>query len=231
MNYKIILSYDGTHYFGWQKTPYGPSIEGALQNALFQILRQKVSLSAASRTDRGVHAKGQVVQFTSTKPITLKSINAVLPKDIAALSIEEMPDHFHPTLDATGKEYHYHFCTGIAQLPSKRHYSWHIPYPLSYPTMQTAAKTLIGTHDFSAFSNNNQSGVREIYKIEILPHKIIIAGNSFLYKMVRNIVGTLVYIGCDKIDSLESILKSKDRTKAAVCAPAKGLTLYRVFYD
>lgn len=243
-NIKAVIAYSGTHYLGFQKTKEGPSIEESLEKGFAQILRKEVTLQGASRTDRGVHAQGQVINLFSdveNLPALKKSVQAVLPKDIALLSLEfEKPD-FHPTLDAHSKEYRYYICNSSFQLPFHREFSWHYPYPLDIDLMQKGAKQLIVKHNFSAFSNQNdekpEDSVREIYSLTIAPlpnHRLQIAiiGNSFLYKMVRNVVGTLVYVGQGKIplDSLPLILQSQDRSKAGVTAPAQGLFLYKVNY-
>jgi tRNA pseudouridine38-40 synthase len=147
-NLKLLLSYDGTSYLGWQKTAMGPSIEEELEKALSQILQHPVALQAASRTDAGVHAEGQVVNFFTEKEILQKSINGVLPKDISVLKLEEAHEAFHPTIDCRGKEYHYFVCTGNTQLPFHRRFSWHFNFPLEVEKMKKAAALLVGKHDF-----------------------------------------------------------------------------------
>lgn len=241
-NIKLIIAYEGTHYLGWQKTAMGPSIEEELEKVLTQILRHPVALQAASRTDAGVHAEGQVVNFFTEVEMPLerlqKSLNGLLPKDISVLKIELADKSFHPTLDSRGKEYHYSICLGSTQLPFHRNFSWHFSYPVNLEEMKKAAKHLKGRHDFSAFTNERQEdNVREIFDIMIEPSadrlKIRVSGNNFLYKMVRNIVGTLLYVGCGKLSSeeLPAILASRDRTRAGVTAPALGLILKEVYYD
>ncbi len=237
-NFKLIVAYEGSSYLGWQKTNMGQSIEGELEKALSQILHHPIKLQAASRTDAGVHAEGQVVNFFTGSAISLKSLNSLLPKDISGLSLEKMDEKFHPTLDCLGKEYHYTLCFGPTQLPFHRSFSWHFPYPLDLEKMETAASALVGEHDFSSFCNERQEdNLRHVNKIEILSLapdrlKISVAGNRFLYKMVRNLVGTLVYVGCGKILSGEvlEILQSKDRARAGVTAPAHGLSLHKVIF-
>jgi tRNA pseudouridine38-40 synthase len=237
-NIKLTVAYEGTHYLGWQKTPMGESIEEELEKAVSKILQHPVKLQAASRTDAGVHARGQIVNFFTEKEIDLKNINTVTPKDISILDLTVMPDDFHPTLDCTGKEYEYTVCLGQSQLPFHRLFSWHFPYPVDLEMTRKGASLLVGRHDFSAFTNEkHQNNIREIFSIEIIPldHriKIQVAGNNFLYKMVRNIVGTLIYVGCGKLKAsdLPAILEGKDRTRAGVTAPAHGLCLKKVFYD
>ncbi len=247
-NIKLTLAYLGTSYAGWQKAHPLPSIEETLEKALSKILQHEVKLQAASRTDAGVHAEGQVVNFFTPNPMMRElpkatfvfRLNGCLPKDIAVISAEEMPDGFHPTLDATRKEYWYHICNSATQLPFHRQTSWHI-YSLDRDAMREAAGHLIGAHDFSAFCKDrrlwDRNPICNLEKIEIedLPHervRISLTGDHFLFRMARNIVGTLAHVGCGKIevDKVPLILKGLDRTQAGVTAPAHGLTLKRVFY-
>lgn len=247
-NIKMTVAYDGGAYLGWQKTPMGPSIEQAIQNILEQVLQEKISLQAASRTDAGVHAVGQVVNFY-TKKDDLQcerlciSLNSLLPKDIAVLGVQHAENAFHPTLDCIGKEYHYSLCYGTAQLPQHRFYSWHYPHRLNLQDMQEAAKQLVGKYDYSSFCNVKKNEeydhyvriVERITVVDLGNQRLCfqIQGNNFLYKMVRNLVGTIVYVGRGKLllSDLPDIIASRDRTRAGVTAPAHGLTLYKVFYD
>lgn len=241
-----LIAYEGTRYLGWQKTSEGPSIQQALESALAILVKQEVVVEAASRTDAGVHARGQVVNFFVEEAVDLRKLltgmNALLPKDIVASSLMEAAPSFHPTLDTLAKEYHYEVVFGSTQPPFLRDFSWHYPKELNLAAMQRAANDLLGIHDFSSFCN-------EIKELEIDPichlqtltidevapsHiKIKAIGNRFLYRMVRNLVGTLVYVGCGKIsaDDVKAILKAKDRTLAGMTAPAKGLFLHRAYYD
>jgi tRNA pseudouridine38-40 synthase len=247
VNLKIIVAYDGTHYFGWQKTGVGPSIEAELEKAIRQILQEAIVLQAASRTDRGVHALGQVVNFHTVRhvsdlPKLVRGINALLPSDIVVSSIQEVPLGFHPTLHVQSKIYTYEICCGAVQLPRHRLYSWHFPYALNLTLMQKASQFLVGKHDFSAFCNHKkgevyQDHIRTVESIETLEldsHRLhfTICGNHFLYKMVRNLVGTLAYVGCGKLplSEIPEILERKDRKRAGMTAPAHGLTLERVVY-
>lgn len=242
--YKIVLSYDGTRYFGWQKTKMGPSIQETLEKTIYQLTQEKIAPEAASRTDRGVHAEGQTASFVLTREREPKSLqrglNALLPMDIRVITVEQVALHFHPTLHTIEKEYRYHLCLGTVQEPMYHRYSWAFRYPLNLLSIEHAAKDLLGTHDFSALTNKSngvQNRICTLHRIEItsLPDQrlqIAIIGNRFLYKMVRNIVGTLLYIDCGKLpkDHIPILLASKDRTKAGITAPAHGLTLYRVSY-
>ncbi|MBS0605180.1 MAG: tRNA pseudouridine(38-40) synthase TruA [Verrucomicrobia bacterium] len=244
-NIKLVIAYFGVSYAGWQKTKMGPSIEEVLEQTLARILQHEVKLQAASRTDAGVHAHAQVVNFIAQKPLDLNrlkySLNGMLPKEIAILEAVEMPFDFHPTLDTIGKEYWYQICNSPTQLPFHRQTSWHFPYPLDLDQMRLAASHLLGTHDFSSFCNDrklwDRNPVCRLEKIEITPlpgqrFNIALLGDHFLFRMARNLAGTLAYAGCGKLKprELSSILESKDRTLAGVTAPAHGLTLKQVFY-
>ena len=245
-NVKMIVAYDGTAYLGWQKTKTGKSIEAELEGALKRILQEEVTLQAASRTDRGVHADGQVVNFFVTRTdldlgLVRKGLNAVLPKDISVKSLEAVESAFHPTLHCSAKEYHYIICNTPVQLPFYRHCSWHVRPPLKLEEMRKAAETLLGKHDFSAFCNERalwtKNSVCQLFQIAITPFeeerlRISITGDHFLYKMVRNIVGTLAYVGMGKLswETLPAILAQKDRAQGGITAPAHGLTLKQVFY-
>lgn len=244
-NLLFQLCYDGTSYYGWQKTRHGPSIEEELEKALTTILQHPVILQAASRTDAGVHAENQVVNcYTDKNSLNLSrlhiSLNQLLPQDIRVNSVCYADDLFHPTLDCTSKEYLYTITTKPWASPFKRHFAWHFPQKLELSLMQEGANILKGCHDFQAFTNTRQppheTTVREIFSIDIVQNEsdfyIHMKGNHFLYKMARNLAGTLCYIGCKKIplDHLPQILKNQKRIAAGVTAPAHGLTLKKVHY-
>lgn len=246
-NIKLIIAYDGTHYHGWQKTAMGPSIEGVLESTLSKILQEPVVLQAASRTDAGVHAANQVVNFFLNRSPCLRklqyALNGLLPKEVRVKHMEIVHDHFHPTLDCIKKEYHYQVCYGPIQLPFQRCYAWHYPHDLNIDMMRAAAVQLIGRHDFSAFCNDLTQReydhcIREIYTLDIFetPYQCLrfeICGNNFLYKMVRNLVGTIVYVGCGKIavEDISSLISEKKRTQIGMTAPATGLFLQEVIYE
>lgn len=245
-NIALVLAYDGSTFFGWQKTSTGPSIEQTLEEVLQQILQQPILLQAASRTDRGVHAEGQCVNFLTRKMESLenllKGLNALLPPSIRVLGAYQMPLDFHPTLFAEKKEYHYRISMGSLQLPQERFFSWHVPYPLHLQNMRDASLHFLGRHDFSSFCNNCKNlnytdTMRHMESLEILEighnHlQFIIKGSHFLYKMVRNIVGTLIYVGRGKISFREipELFSLHSRAKAGITAPAHGLTLKKIYY-
>ena len=226
MHFKIVLAYDGTRYFGWMKNRDLLTVERELELALAQVLGEMPVLEAASRTDRGVHAAGQVVKVTverGTDPHRLfKALNGLLPDDIAVLSVEETDALFHPSLDAVAKEYVYHACLGPVQLPCYAPYSWHVHAPLDRSAMTSAAQQLVGTRDFSSYSTKDyRDGHRTIFEIACLdlPHNrlaIRIRGNRFLYKMARSLAGTLIYTGMG--------------IPRRFTAPALGLTLNRIWF-
>ncbi len=241
---KLVISYEGTLFFGWQKNDAGPSIEEELEKTLFIILQEKPSLQAASRTDRGVHAYHQVVTFSTEKEIDsdkLKiSLNQLLSKKIRVLSIETVDRAFHPTLSAHSKTYEYHVSTQEVLSPFMHSYCWHYPVPCELVLMEKAAKDLLGEKDFNGFTNfkklPHKDTVREIFDIKITQNGpdfiFCITGNHFLYKMVRNIVGTLCYIGSKKLpeDTIKRVLSSKKRADGGMTAPACGLFLKAINY-
>jgi tRNA pseudouridine38-40 synthase len=240
--FKLTVSYDGTAYFGWQKTKTGPSIQESLEKAILQITQETVLPEAASRTDRGVHAVGQVVSIALKKEwgprVLQRALNAVLPLDIRVVALEQASQGFHPTLDASCKEYLYSLCLEAVQDPAYRLYSWAFRGALDVSKMRQAAEEFLGRHDFSGFAcEAKKDPVCTLIRIAIdpLPERrlqIAIAGDRFLYKMARSIVGTLVYIGCGKlpVGAVSKILATKDRKSAGMTAPAHGLALYRVGY-
>jgi tRNA pseudouridine38-40 synthase len=247
LNVVLLVAYDGTDYLGWQDNGQGRAVESELQRVIEQILQQSVVLQASSRTDAGVHAEGQIVNFLSRNPINLETffigLNSLLPKDIVVRRVWLAQEGFHPSLHNSGKEYHYHLCTAPVQLPLKRRYEWHFRATLNVDAMKEAAQLLTGTHDFRSFCNmrkglNYDTFVRTITRLEIFEfpdfcYRFELQGNSFLYKMARNLVGTLVYVGCGKLAlaDVENILQSQDRRLAGITAPAHGLILKRVKFS
>ncbi len=239
-NVKLILAYRGCPYLGWQETGVGPTIEGELQKAVERLVRHPVQLQAASRTDAGVHAEGQVVNFRTENDVPLwklfQALNNLLPREIRVVDVTEAEEHFHPTLDANAK--HYRYRIAHTPLPHWRHLAWHCPN-LDWQAIEETAQLLVGTHDFAAFCNQRKdlrytSTVRTLYRVSIVPWEggsaIDIIGNNFLYKMVRNLVGTLVAIGRSEPIDLAGLLQGGERTDAGVTAPAHGLSLSKIYY-
>lgn len=240
--YRLLLAYDGTRYFGWQTTRMGPSIQATLSDALFAISRERVIPEAASRTDRGVHAEAQSVAFSLAKewdPVRLRrGLNSVLPPDIRVVQVERGNPSFHPTLHARQKEYHYRLCLGPVQEPIYRLYSWHFRFPLDLAAMEEGSAALLGTRDFAALANEPEKNpICHLQSIRFEPLErnrlqIALISDRFLYKMARNLAGTLLYVGCGKLSasSIPALLDSRDRKQAGITAPAHGLFLHRVDY-
>ena len=247
-NIRLKVIYDGFSFYGWESTRFGPSIEETLKTVLQRILQENILLTAASRTDRGVHAACQTVNFFTRSALCLdklqKSLNALLPSTIKIKSIDEMELSFHATLDALSKMYRYEIDLGPFQSPFRSHLAWHVPYQLDLPSIEKALSLFIGRKNYSAFANarEGKKGPPENPQCEIFsftyepnsPHHLIlkIHGNRFLYKMVRNIVGTVVAVGRSKmtVDSVRELFNTTDRELAGMTAPAHGLYLERVFY-
>ena len=223
----MIIAYDGTDFYGWQRTPPLPTIEESLEKALTEILGDVPFLQAASRTDRGVHAEGQVVTFSTEKKLEskqlLRRLTALLPDSIAIKSFTEISGHFHPTLDALSKEYIYTIDSNAVDNPLLGKYAWHFAYPLLLAKMRAAGDQICALDDFALFGEKSE-GIK-LYSITIIENrgiiKIALHGNRFLYKMVRKIVGKLAYIGAGKTSSIQD---------PAIIAPAHGLTLSRILY-
>lgn len=245
--YKLILAYDGTHYSGWQIQPNATSIQELLQKAVVILLGgHHVSVIGSGRTDAGVHAAGQVAHFKTEHLFDLNrllfSLNGILPRDIRVKSVERMPEHFHAQYSAIGKEYHYHLYLEKVMDPFHRYYCWHMHRQLDISLLKDAAVCFVGTHDFTSFANESHKGssahdpVRTLYRLDVFQNdgglRLEFEGNGFLYKMVRNIVGTIVDVACKKrpITDIAMILASKDRRLASAAAPPQGLFLMRVDY-
>jgi len=245
--YKIIVAYEGTKYSGWQEQLNGLSIQALIQKALKIALGSPCIVVGAGRTDAGVHALAQVCHFSYSGDVDLyrlcRSLNGLLPLDIRVKSVENSPLDFHACHSATGKIYRYHLYYEKVLDPFSRLYSWHLREPIDKVLLKQATDKFVGTHDFSSFANEAHKGsasrnaVRTIKRISHLPGEgslcLEFEGNGFLYKMVRNIVGTAVTVAMGKrhIDSIEEIFKAKDRRTADGAAPSHGLFLYKVLYD
>jgi tRNA pseudouridine38-40 synthase len=241
-NYLLKIAYDGLPFYGWQKNNAFPSIEEELEKALIIILRKKPVLQAASRTDRGVHAEGQIVNFIHDQKIdlekTLYKLNRILLPSIRVLEMKKMPLSFHPTLDAKSKTYHYYFSDSKILLPHKRHLFWHYPYSLDLSFVCSQFTDLIGEKNFSSFTNKKYVNPLctlynlEIKKLEDNHYLLIVEGNRFLYNMVRILAGTIIQIASKKVSlPLKTILEHQKREYAGITAPACGLVLKAIEYD
>ena len=242
--FKLVLEYDGTNYVGWQMQPNGPSVQGRLQRALFDLTGQAISVFAAGRTDSGVHARGQVVAFDSPVNLPLKAyrmgLNGLLPDDIAVVKAEEADPAFDPRRWSKGKRYLYRVSNRRTRSPLLRLTHWEVFLPLQYQAMAEAATCLLGEHDFSAFRAADCQAAhakRKILRADLsgsVGSEIVVTleGTAFLKHMVRNIVGSLVDIGRGKHPAswLREVLEGRDRTRAGPTAPPHGLCLDEVFY-
>lgn len=241
--YKLHISYDGTHYSGWQIQPNALSIQECIERAFATLLREKIKIVGAGRTDAGVHAIGQVAHFSTASPIDIRrlqaGLNGLLPHDIRIQGIFPVDPDFHACYDAIRKEYHYHLWLDKTHSPFVRLYRYHPPFPVSIPLLQEACQLFVGTHDFSTFANKGggaKTSVRNLYRIDLILQeggcRLEFEGDGFLYKMVRNIVGTLLEVASLKrpIDSIPLLLQAKDRKAAGIAAPPHGLFLMHVQY-
>jgi tRNA pseudouridine38-40 synthase len=241
---KLLLAYSGTRYHGWQVQPHAVTVQGTLETALSTITNGPVRIYAASRTDAGVHALGQVAHFDTSSRIALsalqRGLNSLLPDDIVVRQVTDVPLAFHARYAACEKTYayvvHNHPLRSVFRAP----YAWHVSQPLDVTVMRTAAQALLGCHDFSAFRASScaaRSPVRCLARLAVKQRReqifVVCAANGFLHHMVRNIVGTLVQIGRGKIppDAMVTILRSRQRQQAGPTAPPHGLFLVRVRYE
>lgn len=244
--YKLLIAYDGTDYAGWQVQPNGIGVQQLIQAAMKTILREEVLVTGSGRTDAGVHAEGQVAHFHWDQPIDLYrllgSLNALLPADIRIKEVVEVPQDFHARYSAAGKEYHYHLWLDPVVSPFQRRYCHHVREKTDLSKLEEAVQYFLGTHDFSAFANEAHTGcaahdpVRTLKRLDLVHQegglRLELEGDGFLYKMVRNIVGTLLEVGRGKRTpaDIKTILASQDRRQAGMSAPAHGLFLVRVYY-
>jgi len=244
--YKLKIAYDGSGFSGWQVQPNAVTIQETIQNALFTLLQEKVSLIGSGRTDAGVHALAQVAHFKYGKRLDcrklLASLNGLLPHAIRILEAVEAPSNFHAQYSAASKCYHYHLWLEQTHLPWKRPYSWHVRSNFCPKRLREGAGLFIGEHDFTTFANEAHSGsaaknaVRRLTRLDVVEQegglRLEFESNGFLYKMVRNIVGTLheVATGKREIAEISELFAAKDRRKAGKAAPAHGLFLVTVRY-
>jgi len=242
-NIKLTIEYDGANYAGWQKQKNASTIQQAVEEAIEKVTTEQIAINGSSRTDTGVHAKAYSANFHTLSSIPAErfreAINSKLPKDIVILSSEEVQEDFHARYSSIGKKYCYTILNRIQPPALNRNYVYHYKRMLDIDKMQQASKYFIGTHDFTAFKNTGSSvktSVRTITQSEVVKCgdivKYYVAGDGFLYNMVRIMVGTLLEVGSGKIlpEDITKILSSKDRTKAGKSVPAAGLCLEEVYY-
>ena len=241
---RLRVAYDGTAYCGWQVQPEVPTIEGELNQAISRLTKEEIIVIGASRTDAGVHAKGNVAVFDTESTIPADrfayALNPLLPEDIVVVASDEVEADWHPRHCDTEKTYEYKILNRKIDMPLQRLYSHFCYFNLDLEKMQKAASYLIGEHDFKSFCTvrtQAEETVRTIYSLTVTKADdlitIRISGSGFLYNMVRIIAGTLVKIGMGVYppEKMEEILEEKNRAAAGPTIPARGLTLVSLEYE
>jgi len=246
-NLKLVLSYDGTEFSGWQVQPGSATVQGALALAIGRVTGENILPQGSGRTDAGVHALGQVASFGTQSPIPPENLvialNDILPGAIRVLEATEVPGEFHARKSARSKTYRYRMYRGAICSPFITRYVWHYPYPLDEDQMQEVAGMIVGERDFTSFAavdsergREEMSNVRQIlsssWERQSDEFVYTVHGNGFLHHMVRNLVGTFVLAGKGalKASDLTRILEARSRSAAGATAPASGLCLVNVEY-
>lgn len=242
-NILLTVSYDGTNFYGYQVQPNKRTVQSELENAIFRLTGEKVKTVASGRTDSGVHALDQKVNFKTFSKIPPEkftdALNAFLPSDVKVLNSKKVSDTFSARYSAKKKTYVYKCYLSKLNMPLNDRYMVKIPYEIDISLIKTACKVLEGTHDFRCFLASGSSvkdTVRTIYKASVIKKgnelKFSFTGNGFLYNMVRIMVGTLLDIGAKNktVESLQTALITGDRNLAGKTMQANGLTLQKVLY-
>lgn len=243
-NIKLIISYDGSRYHGWQKQKNKETVQDTIEKATASVFKQKIELVGSGRTDSGVHAIGQVANFLSDTSIPQEKIkialNAKLPDDIRIIDSKDVAMEFNARFDAHDKTYMYQIFNDNVYSPFYSNYSMFVPVQLDVEKMNSSIKLLVGTHDFKGFmaaGSEVKTTIRTIYEAKVIKEekviKVLLTGNGFLYNMVRIIAGTLIDIGKGKKfeESFLEALKYKDRKFLGQTAQAQGLFLLEVNYE
>jgi tRNA pseudouridine38-40 synthase len=242
---KLVLEYDGTRYVGWQLQPNGPSIQAEVERALEELHKAPRRVTAAGRTDAGVHALGQVASFFEREPLPVKAyvqgMNAILPADVAVRAASIEPDGFDARRSASGKRYRYRIENAPGRAPLSRNSAWQIFRPLDAGAMRAAAVHLLGRHDFACFQAADcacDQAIRTIRRCDVLGEtggriEVALEATAFVRHMVRNITGTLVDVGLGKRtpESIPPLLLTRDRALAGPTAPPQGLCLEEVYFE
>ncbi len=252
-NLRLLIAYDGTDFFGWQRQPNRPTIQGLLEQSLKVILDEEVVLHGSGRTDAGAHAAGQVANFLTSCRIPCsnlqKALNDALPFSVRIRRVDEVAADFHARYSARCKTYRYRISQQAVCSPFVARYAHHYPYPLDVGRMDRAARLLEGTHDFTSFAAAGDmdedepakrgSAIRQIFQSRVTVKERLqlvvysVQGSGFLRHMVRNIVGTLIEVGRGNLapEEMARILSARERSLAGPTAPARGLCLMKVEYD
>lgn len=242
-NVKVVVQYDGTDYFGFQYQPEVPTIQGELERVLGRIVKEKVTVYGSGRTDSGVHAVGQVINFRTAGSVPIErlcvAMNSLLPAAIVAAEANEMDPSFHARYSAVSRLYAYDILNREVPSALESRFCWHVRHPLDVEQMNEIARHLIGVHDFSSFAcadRDDGSPMRDLREIGVArrgEHVIVtVRANAFLRSMARIIVGTLVEVGMGLRpgSDIDRILEAADRRLAGKTAPAHGLCLEEVEY-
>jgi tRNA pseudouridine38-40 synthase len=248
-NLKVILSYDGAEFSGWQVQPDATTVQGTLASAIGRITGEKVLPQGSGRTDAGVHALAQVVTFVTESSVPtenfVKALNDILPASVRVLEVAEAPPEFHARHSARAKTYRYRIYREAICPPFLARYVWHYPYPLDEEEMGRAAELVVGEHDFTSFAavdperGRGEAAVSNVRKMfssswERAGDELIytVRGSGFLHHMVRNLVGTFILVGKGtlQVEGVTRILEARNRSAAGATAPASGLYLVNVEY-
>ncbi|MGA8538932.1 MAG: tRNA pseudouridine(38-40) synthase TruA [Terriglobales bacterium] len=258
-NLRLILSYDGADFAGWQVQPGRPTVQGALASAIGRLSGENVLPQGSGRTDAGVHALAQVASFATASAIPAKNwmraLNDILPPSIRVLEVSEAAPEFHARKSARAKTYRYRIHRGAICPPFLARYVWHYPYPLEEPAMVAAAGLVVGQHDFTSFAAVDPERLERMAAAETLQTTSVqttnvrtifssswmregeeliytVRGSGFLHHMVRNLVGTFLLVGKGTVtlEDLRRILEARERAAAGPTAPASGLYLVEVEY-
>ena len=243
--YKIIVEYDGGGFAGWQRQDNGPSVQAALEAAVEGFCAEAVTAHAAGRTDSGVHALGQVAHVDLAKETTTDTLRDALnhhlkPAPVVVLAAEAVGEDFHARFSATRRSYLYRIVNRRAPLALDRGRAWFVPVALDAEAMDQAARALVGHHDFTSFRATEcqaKSPVKTLDRLQVTRRgeeiRVEAEARSFLHRQVRNMVGSLQWVGTGKWrrTDLEQALAARDRRAAGPAAPAGGLYLVAVGYD
>jgi len=254
-NLRLILSYDGTDFAGWQVQPDRATIQGTLASAIGRLTGENVLPQGSGRTDAGVHALAQVASVATASAIPTenwgKALNDILPASIRVLEAREVAPEFHARKSAKAKTYRYRIYRGATCPPFLARYVWHYPFPLDEAAMAEAANEVVGEHDFTSFAavdpervermreseSGEPSNVRTIHSSVLVREEnelvYTVRGNGFLHHMVRNLVGTFLLVGKGTLtrEDVCRILAARNRSEAGATAPARGLYLMNVEYE
>lgn len=244
-NIRLLISYDGTDFAGWQKQRDYRTVQGVLEEALASLHETPTPLVGAGRTDSGVHATGQVGNFYSLKENIedgkfSEAINVRLPKDVRVLSSGVVPEGFHSKRDAKSRQYAYWIASSLLGTAHMSRYAWFLRKLPSLAALNEMARVICGSHDFTAFTargDTSKSRIRSINHAVFLSRGPMLVfridGNAFLWRMVRSLLGTMVDLALfgGGGREMKKILNSRDRSEAGPTAPARGLFLTRVDYE